>query len=145
MRQSRRLRKGLRKATNVAVLLLALLAVPRSRKCTEREGFPDARCRRNMRERNMLPSFEPFRIQSGSGRMDAGHHLLRRFYVSSISRMDRSVELDQFLLSLLAMPDMWMRVPFIALSNPELAAYYDLTDGECLYPGLDSNGNYKLQ
>ena len=44
------------------------------------------------------------------------------------------------------MPDMWMRVPFIALSNPELAAYYDLTDGECAYiQAFDSNGNYKLQ
>ena len=44
------------------------------------------------------------------------------------------------------MPDMWMRVPFIALSNPELAAYYDLTDGECAYIQVfDSNGNYKLQ
>ena len=49
---------------------------------------------------------------------------------------------DQFLLSLLSMPDMWMRVPFIALSNKELANYYDLTDGECAYlQAFDNKGN----
>ena len=53
---------------------------------------------------------------------------------------------DQFLLSLLSMPDMWMRVPFIALSNKELANYYDLTDGECAYlQAFDNKGDYKLQ
>ena len=44
------------------------------------------------------------------------------------------------------MPDMWMRVPFIALSNKELANYYDLTDGECAYlQAFDNKGDYKLQ
>jgi cytochrome c-type biogenesis protein CcsB len=44
------------------------------------------------------------------------------------------------------MPDMWMRVPFIALSNEELANYYDLTDGECAYlQAFDNKGDYKLQ
>ncbi|MDR1556066.1 MAG: cytochrome c biogenesis protein CcsA [Tannerellaceae bacterium] len=53
---------------------------------------------------------------------------------------------DQFLLSLLAMPDMWMRIPFIALSNKELAGYYDLSEGMFAYiEAFDSQGNYKLQ
>jgi cytochrome c-type biogenesis protein CcsB len=44
------------------------------------------------------------------------------------------------------MPDMWMRIPFIAMSNAELANYYDLTEGACAYIEVfDSNGNYKLQ
>ena len=44
------------------------------------------------------------------------------------------------------MPDMWVRVPFIALSNSELANYYDLTDKECAYIEVfDSHGRYKLQ
>ncbi len=39
------------------------------------------------------------------------------------------------------MPDMWV----IALSNSELANYYDLTDKDCAYIVFDSNGRYKLQ
>ena len=37
-------------------------------------------------------------------------------------------------------------MPFIALSNSELANYYDLTDKDCAYIEVfDSNGRYKLQ
>ena len=86
-------------------------------------------------------------IQSHSGRMmpinTFSSEILRKLH-----KADRIGKLnsDQFLLSLLAMPDMWMRVPFIALSNPELANYYDLTDGECAYLQVfDKNGDYKLQ
>ena len=44
------------------------------------------------------------------------------------------------------MPDMWVRVPFIALSNSELAIINDLTDKECAYIEVfDSHGRYKLQ
>lgn len=53
---------------------------------------------------------------------------------------------DQFLISFLALPEMWMRVPFISLSNNEVADYYGLTRDECAYIELfDSNGAYKLQ
>ena len=53
---------------------------------------------------------------------------------------------DQFLISLLAMPEKWVYVPFIVFSNPELAAYYDLSEGGCAYFELfDRDGNYKLQ
>lgn len=52
---------------------------------------------------------------------------------------------DQFLLSIMALPDMWSRIPFIALSNKELARHFDLTEKECAYNEMfDSNGNYKL-
>ncbi|MDR2811175.1 MAG: cytochrome c biogenesis protein ResB, partial [Tannerellaceae bacterium] len=53
---------------------------------------------------------------------------------------------DQFLLSIFAMPDMWMRIPLIALSNKELSGYYDLSEGMFAYiEAFDSQGNYKLQ
>ncbi len=86
-------------------------------------------------------------IQSYSGRMmpvgTFSSEILRKLHKSDkIGRLNS----DQFLLSLLAMPDMWMRVPFISLSNPELASRFDLTDGECAYLQVfDKNGNYKLQ
>ena len=86
-------------------------------------------------------------IQSHSGRMmpinTFSSEILRKLHKSDkIGNLNS----DQFLLSLLSMPDMWMRVPFIALSNKELANYYDLTDGECAYlQAFDNKGDYKLQ
>ncbi|MDR2388786.1 MAG: cytochrome c biogenesis protein CcsA [Tannerellaceae bacterium] len=53
---------------------------------------------------------------------------------------------DQFLLSLLTFPEMWMRAPLIALPNKELAHYFDLTEEIFAYTeAFDGNGNYKLQ
>lgn len=86
-------------------------------------------------------------IQSGNGRMipvnTFSSEILRKLH-----KADRfgSLTSDQFLISLLALPEMWIRVPFISLSNEELAVYYDLTKGECAYLEVfDSSGNYKLQ
>ena len=53
---------------------------------------------------------------------------------------------DQFLLSLLSMPEMWMRVPLINHSNNAIANYFGLPKKECTY--LDffrEDGSYKLQ
>jgi cytochrome c-type biogenesis protein CcsB len=53
---------------------------------------------------------------------------------------------DRFLLSVLAMPEMWMRVPFIACPDRELATLFGLTHGRCSYTeAFDAEGNYKLQ
>lgn len=86
-------------------------------------------------------------IQSGNGRMlpvnTFSSEILRKLHKS-----DKIVNLnsDQFLLSLLALPEMWIRIPLISMTNKELASYYDLTDNECAYVEVfDSNGNYKLQ
>ena len=57
-------------------------------------------------------------IQSVSGRMlpinTFSSEVLRKLHKSD---QFGSLNSDQFLLSVLAMPDMWVRVPFIALSN----------------------------
>lgn len=86
-------------------------------------------------------------MQSYSGRMmpvnTFSSEVLRKVYKSD---KFGSLNSDQFLLSLLAMPDMWMRVPIISQTNKELAYFYDLSEGECSYLEMfDSNGNYKLQ
>lgn len=86
-------------------------------------------------------------IQSGKGRMlpinTFSSEVLRKLHKSDTFG---SLNSDQFLLSVLVLPEMWTRVPFIALSNSELANYYDLTDKECAYMEVfDSNGQYKLQ
>lgn len=146
MRQSRRL-KELRRATDVVVVALALLAfsMPAEAK-GDASPMLDA-----VQKYQVSPAhaelFGALPIQSANGRMmpvnTFSSEVLRKLHKSDkIGKLNS----DQFLLSLLAMPDMWMRVPFIALSNPELANYYDLTDGECAYIQVfDSNGNYKLQ
>lgn len=53
---------------------------------------------------------------------------------------------DQFLLSLLALPDMWMHVPFIRYKNTDISFNYDISEDQCAYHELfDTNGHYKLQ
>jgi cytochrome c-type biogenesis protein CcsB len=53
---------------------------------------------------------------------------------------------DQFLLSLLSMPDRWMRVPFIALKNEQIAGKYGLPSGRCAYIDLfEQDETYKLR
>ena len=128
MRQSRRL-KELRKATGVTVVLLALLAVSMQVEAKEKTSPMLDAVQKYAVSPEHAARFGALPVQSGNGRM---------MPVNTFS--------SEFLLSLLAMPDMWMRIPFIALSNPELAARYGLTDGECAYIQVfDDNGNYKLQ
>lgn len=86
-------------------------------------------------------------IQSGKGRMlpvnTFSSELLRKLH-----KADRlgALNSDQFLVSLLAMPEMWIRVPMIALPSNELAVYYELTPGQCAYLEVfDAEGRYKLQ
>ena len=53
---------------------------------------------------------------------------------------------DQFLISLLAMPEMWMQVPLIVYSNDVMANYFSFPKGECAYVDFfREDGSYKLQ
>ena len=67
---------------------------------------------------------------------------LRKLHKSeSIGNMNS----DQFLLSVMAFPDIWMKVPLIPVSNKEIIAYYNLSEGRCTFSeAFDENGNYKL-
>lgn len=144
MTLSRRL-KELRSAATIVLVLLALpVAAANAQK--DPSSMLEA-----MQKYAVSPEhaakFGALPIQSRSGRMmpvnTFSSEILRKLHKSDkIGKLNS----DQFLLSLLAMPDMWMRVSFIALSNPELANYYDLSDGECAYLQVfDEKGDYKLQ
>lgn len=145
-RISRRL-KALRAASGsaVALALLALISF-------KAEANPGNNQMINIVQRYPVEAaharqFGALPVQSSSGRMMPMNtftsEILRKLHKSDkIGNLNS----DQFMISLLAMPEMWMRVPFIALGNDELANYYDLTPGECAYIEVfDANGNYKLQ
>ena len=86
-------------------------------------------------------------LQSESGRMipvnTFSSEVLRKLYKEY---KFKNLDSDQFLLSLLTMPDMWMYVPFIVNPNNELADFYGLTHRACAYVEVfDANGEYRLQ
>ena len=86
-------------------------------------------------------------IQSNSGRVmpvnTFSSEILRKLHkVNTIGQLNS----DQFLISLITMPDVWAHIPFIAISNPELSGYYKLPEGQCSYAQVfDNNDAYKLQ
>ena len=146
MRLSRRL-KELRAATGTTAIVLVLLALSMEAGAKEKTSPMLDVIQKYQINPEHAARFGALPIQSSKGRMmpinTFSSEVLRKLHKSD---KIGTLNSDQFLLSLLAMPDMWMRVPFIALSNPELANYFDLTDGECAYiQVIDANGNYKLQ
>ena len=86
-------------------------------------------------------------IQSNSGRVmpvnTFSSEILRKLHkVNTIGQLNS----DQFLISLITMPDVWAHIPFIAISNSELSDYYNLPEGQCSYAQVfDNNETYKLQ
>lgn len=86
-------------------------------------------------------------VQASNGRMipinTFSSEVLRKLHKEN---RFRNLNSDQFLISLLAMPDMWMRVPLITHKSKELSDFYDLGEKTCSYRDMfDSNGLYKLQ
>jgi cytochrome c-type biogenesis protein CcsB len=52
---------------------------------------------------------------------------------------------DQFLISLLAVPEMWMRVPLITYANEAITDFYGLPAKECAYMDVfQEDGSYRL-
>lgn len=52
---------------------------------------------------------------------------------------------DQFLLSYLALPEVWMQIPFIPLEQKEIAKQYHFTEGHFAFAEVfDQKGQYKL-
>ena len=143
-RQLKDLRGGARKTTLLVAVLLSVgglraqgAAAPEMKEVIQKYAISPEHAAK----------FGALPIQSVSGRMlpinTFSSEVLRKLHKSD---QFGSLNSDQFLLSVLAMPDMWVRVPFIALSNSELANYYDVTDKECAYIEVfDSHGRYKLQ
>ncbi|MDH6312706.1 cytochrome c-type biogenesis protein CcsB [Parabacteroides sp. PFB2-10] len=86
-------------------------------------------------------------VQSSNGRVQPmntfSSEILRKLHkAATIGNMNS----DQFLISLWALPDMWMRVPFIVVSNEELTEAFGLSKDEIAYvEAFDHTGKYKLQ
>ncbi|MDO4756474.1 MAG: cytochrome c biogenesis protein CcsA [Parabacteroides sp.] len=143
---SRRL-KELRQASKVVTLLLMLLALSFPSNAKENGAYLLETVQKYKVSPEHAEKFGALPIQANNGRMmpinTFSSEILRKLHKENkIGELNS----DQFLLSLLAMPDMWMRIPFIEIPNPDIANYYDLTEDYCAYIEVfDSNGNYKLQ
>lgn len=86
-------------------------------------------------------------VQSITGRMipmnTYSSEILRKIYKEDTYK---GLNSDQFLLSFLAMPGMWMQVPFIHVPGKDVASRYGLPDEYCAYTDLfQPDGTYKLQ
>ena len=86
-------------------------------------------------------------VQSLSGRMipmnTYSSELLRKLYKDDHYK---GLNSDQFLLSFLAMPRMWIQVPFLHVPSKEISSHFGLSDGSCAYIDLFTpDGSYKLQ
>lgn len=143
---SRRL-KALRQVTSSIVLLCFLPGISEGIQAKESPDPVVKTVQTYIVDAGHATRFSALPIQSNNGRMlpvnTFSSEILRKLHKS-----DRFGKLnsDQFLISLLAMPDMWMRVPFITQPNDELASAFGLTRGECAYfEVFDMHGNYKLQ
>jgi cytochrome c-type biogenesis protein CcsB len=85
-------------------------------------------------------------VQSRDGRLEP----VNTFSSEALRKLHHSETIgelnsDQFLLSLLVMPDMWMHIPFIYLRNEAIARHYGLSEKQCAYIELfDDQDNYKL-
>ncbi len=140
---SRRL-KELRKAAAVLLVILSSLSLHAVAPATS--PVLDAI------ERHAVPAdhaakFGALPIQLPNGRMvpvnTFASEILRKLHKSPTIG---TLNADQFLVSLLALPDMWMRVPFIALPNEDVASFFSLSKDECAYIEMFTDeGGYKLQ
>lgn len=91
--------------------------------------------------------FAALPMQSPNGRVmpisTFSSELLRKLHKSTEVK---GINSDQFLLSVLLMPDVWMRLPFISLPGEDICGRYGLSGGYCAYTDLfTDDGSYKLQ
>lgn len=101
-------------------------------------------------EKNIDPShaerFGALAILSTKGRIEPmntfASEILRKLHKDE---KVNAYDPNQFMLSLLAYPNEWMHLPFINVSNNEIAVYYDLSKNKCAYiEAFDEKQQYKL-
>lgn len=146
MSLSRRL-KELHTTTNMIAYLLFFMALPSESRANESNSPMMEIVQKHKVSPAHAEVFGSLPIQSNSGRTmpinTFSSQILRKLHKSD---KIEGLNSDQFLISLLVMPDVWMRIPFIAVSNPELSSYYNLPAKQCAYAEVfDNNGYYKLQ
>lgn len=131
----RQLSKQLRQIKNGAVLLMILL-LPVSANAQQQPTI----------NQEHATQFGSLPMLSNRGRVEPvntfASEILRKLH-----KADKigSQNANQFMLSLLALPEMWERIPFISYSNKDIAFNHDLNENYCSYNEMfDSNGRYKL-
>lgn len=137
-----------REATALPLLLLLLLpGIPLSARPVEPKGEAWQTALRYTVPADEAGRFAALPMQSAGGRlMPVGtfaSEILRKLH-----KADRigPMNAEQFLVSLLVMPDVWRRIPCIAMTNADIAALYGLPKGAVAYAdAFDKDGNYKLQ
>ena len=141
-----RLLKQTHSTTRVTIILLSLLSIPLQGKANPNPSDMMDIVQKYRVSPAHAEIFGSLPIQSNSGRImpvnTFSSEILRKLHkANKIGQLNS----DQFLISLLIMPDVWMHIPFIAISNPELSDYYNLPDGQCAYTQVFDHDNYKLQ
>lgn len=139
--------KELHTTTNMIACLLFFMALPSESRANESNSPMMEIVQKHKVSPAHAEVFGSLPIQSNSGRTmpinTFSSQILRKLHKSD---KIGGLNSDQFLISLLVMPDVWMRIPFIAVSNPELSSYYNLPAKQCAYAEVfDNNGYYKLQ
>lgn len=139
--------KELHTTTNMIACLLFFMALPSESKANENNSPMMDIVQKHKISPAHAEVFGSLPIQSNSGRTmpinTFSSQILRKLHKSD---KIGGLNSDQFLISLLVMPDVWMRIPFIAVSNPELTSYYNLPAKQCAYADVfDNSGYYKLQ
>ncbi len=89
--------------------------------------------------------FATLPVQSGGRIMPL--HTLSSEIVRKVYKEQKMAQFspEQFLLSFLAMPRVWINEPFIAIDNSEISSLYGLPKDYASYVQFfDENGNYKL-
>lgn len=141
----------IKKAAKVAVCLALLLLPAATLKAQDSTRIDGARILDMLQKHVVLPEhaarFGALPMQSRSGRMvpvnTFSSEVLRKIHKDDKMGVLNS---DQFLLSVLTLPQMWMQIPFIAVPNKELVDYFDLSGEACSYGDMfDTHGRYKLE
>ena len=139
--------KDMRSAGVTTLLLIGLLSISAGMKAEEKSMDLNKVVQQFVVSPEHAAAFGALPVQSENGRMipmnTFSSEVLRKLHKEDTFGKLNS---DQFLLSLLAMPDMWMRVPLIRLSDKEISAHYGLPDKSCSYLQVfDDRGAYKFQ
>lgn len=143
--------KELKKAAQVTVCLVSILLFAPALKAQDSTRVSGKRMLEVMQNYAVSPEhaarFGALPMQSRTGRMmpvnTFSSELLRKIHKKDVMG---NLNSDQFLLSVLTFPQMWMQVPFIAVPNKELVNYFDLSGEESSYADMfDANGRYKLE
>ena len=135
--------------TTIMLLLclsLSLLCVPSVQAQNPKESLIES-VQKYTVQRHHAAQFGALPMQSSDGRIvpvnTYSSEVLRRLHNKrSLGRLNP----DQFLLSVLSMPELWMDVPFIEVGNDKISETFGLSKRQCAFSeAFDETGQYKLQ